>query len=206
MKLVMGGLAAAMLLAFAVGTASARRFQVSEQRFYVIWSSLEFEGGLFIPVKCPVTLLGSFHSRTISKVSGQLIGHITHVDVREASCTNGSATALKETLPWHVQYNSFAGGLPAITSVRVALVGAKFLVEIPGVIACLYTTTQERPAFGAITISGGDATTLAASGEISGIRLPESPNACPTGRFQGSGNVRAGSEPSTTRIRVTLVQ
>jgi hypothetical protein len=201
MKLVMGGLAAAMLLAFAVGTASARRIQVSEQRFYFIWSSLEFEFGTGSAISCPVTLLGSFHSRTIAKVSGQLIGYLTHVDVREASC---SMRALIETLPWHVQYNSFAGPLPAINRVRLALVNARFLF---GGIACLYTATQARPAFADIPLSGGEASTLTASGAMPlAARLVEFLE-CPENiNFLGTGNVRAGSESSTTRIRVTLVQ
>jgi hypothetical protein len=202
MKLVMGGLAAAMVLAFAVGTAAARRIQVSEQRFYVIWSSLEFEFGTGSAISCPVTLLGSFHSRTMAKVSGQLIGYVTHVDVGEPSC---SMRALRETLPWHVQYNSFAGALPAITRVRVALINTGFLFG--GGIACLYMGTQARPAFADIPLSGGEAPTLTAGGAMTLAATLAESLGCPESiTFAGSANVRAGSESSTTRIRVTLVQ
>jgi hypothetical protein len=208
-RLLCAALAATMLLSFAVN-AQGRRLSSSESRFYIIWTSLELTAaGGIVRVLCPVTLLGSYHSRTISKVSGQLIGFINHAEINGPACTGGHSTILRETLPWHVQYNSFAGTLPTITSVRQQIVGARFLIESnlsPGGV-CTSTTTQSEPGFGRIAIgASGEAREVTAEGEIlsTGATCPISGE---RGRFSGvSRPVVGGSESSTTRIIVRLVQ
>jgi hypothetical protein len=110
-KLLFAALTATVFLSFAVGSASARRFELSNQRFLAIWTSLEFTIEGLSPVLCPVTLEGSYHSRTLSKVSGQLVGYITAANVNGPLCTNGSATVLRETLPWH---GDMVGRAPAV--------------------------------------------------------------------------------------------
>src|SRR5436853_3228582 len=118
-KLGLTALMAAMLLAAAIGTASARSLSVSNQSFRVTWSKLEFEGGLGIPTQCQVTLEGSFHSRTIAKVLRSLIGAITRAVVKTESCSGGRATV--GAPPWHVTYQGFTGTLPRILTVVIAL-------------------------------------------------------------------------------------
>ena len=61
------------------------------------------------------------------------------------ACASGSATLLTETLPWHVQYASFAGTLPNITAVRYNIIGfARRIREIIG-LTCLFRSTTAEP-------------------------------------------------------------
>ncbi len=211
-KVLLSGLAAALLLSVAIGSASARRIEVSERNFYVIWTPLQFgEPVLFVqPVRCPVTLLGSFHSRTISKVCGQLVGYVNHASVGlPSSCAGGEATILTATLPWHIRYASFAGTLPRITRVRLQLINAAFRVHVSGVNAnCLYVTSEAEPALGDVNVNEttGVVNNLEAL-NTARIRLHEGSEICPAnGEFRNAGRVVAGTESSTTAITVRLVQ
>jgi hypothetical protein len=107
---------AAAILAAAVSDASARRFEVSEQQINSIFSALEqvrFSSETYA-IECPLSLAGSFHSRTLSKVAGALIGYITNASVA-SECTPGGISGLAivlngvelvgevrspQTLPW----------------------------------------------------------------------------------------------------------
>jgi hypothetical protein len=207
-KLVFVALIATIALSFAISGAGARRIETSEQGFLVrispiIWSAAGNR------LSCPLTLEGSFHSRILSKVCGQLIGHISQAQIPvglEPPCQGGTARALTETLPWHVQYVSFAGRLPAITQIRFQVVGARFQTVIGGV-TCLAGGTQAHPGAGAINIGGG--------GEGNSIRaLPEFTiplggeficGFAGNGTFEGSGEVFTLRTPQA-RITVRLVQ
>jgi hypothetical protein len=129
---VKAGLAAmaAALLAFAVGTASARSLSTSSQQFRITWRVLEL--GSESLIRCAATMEGSFANRTIAKVARTLIGAITRASFKQESCTGGTVAAFNgvegynggtasNTLPWHVTYESFAGSLPNITAVNVLL-------------------------------------------------------------------------------------
>lgn len=202
-KLLLAGLAAALCLGALVSVASANRLAMSENHFRTIWGLLTFEAGVgFFNVKCPATIEGSFHSKTLSKTAEQLIGYVTRVSVNNAGCTSGHATALTAFLPWHVRYTAFTGTLPDITTMRVRLVGTGFLVESAG-FSCLYEGTTEA----SIDRNGG-------SGAIQGLdpigsiglkkQLPGF--TCPnTGELQGTGETFVQGSP-TIRITVTLVQ
>jgi hypothetical protein len=213
-KILLTALTAALVLGAAVSTASARRLETSNQSYLVNWPSLELVArdlfGVSHTVKCPVTLDGSFHSRTLSKVSGQLVGYITTAEVNNAACTGGHATVLRTTLPWHVRYDSFTGSLPSINGIRVQLIGAAFLVEIPPISTCLYRSTTESPAFGIINrdveTSVGRTLTADSTANIPlDTTVPHS-SGCPTsGRFQGTGEVFLQAD-WRTRITVRLVQ
>jgi hypothetical protein len=142
----------ALIFAAAIaGTASARRIEVNSQAFRIAWRSLRFFSGPGEPdVTCPVTMEGSFHSRTISKVSGQLVGYITRVTVApqtEPPCTyaNGARrlVILPELLPWHMRFDSFTGILPTIRTLKWQLIGAG--IEIEATELCLYKSTVARP-------------------------------------------------------------
>lgn len=221
-RILLGALVAALALSAAVGTASARRFQLSNQTFRVVWPLEEplifEEGGAAVQVKCQVTIEGSFHSRTLSKVCGQLVGFVTQARVKRP-CIEGAGWALNgierlpngnvpaTTLPWHIRYNSFVGTLPSITRIRLQLVGAAFLVRIAEAIGCLFRSTAAGPAFGSVNVEGaGTVTGLTA--EPSAIPLfaaLENPGLCPvTGSFRGTGS--ATVQNSATRITVRLVQ
>jgi hypothetical protein len=144
---VAAGLLAGMLMALAVSSASARRFEISNQAFRAVWSAMVFsnpEGS--VRVVCPATMEGSFHSRTISKVHESLVGYVTRAVIAEAQCQGGRARALPETLPWHVRYASFSGTLPAIRGVLFGVVGMSGLVEPVAGISCLYRSTELQQA------------------------------------------------------------
>jgi hypothetical protein len=207
-KLVLTALAAALLLASAVSSASARSLRVTSQLFRVTWSRLEFintETG--VTIRCQVTLEGSFHSATIAKVERALIGAITRATVKEASCTNGRARPNNETLPWHVTYENFAGTLPNITAVGLLLSRISFNLEIAGGLCTgrygiatdnISGTATRNTTSGAITtlapVAGRNTVTLERT--ISGICPPR-------GSFSGTGEVFQLN--TTTRISVTLI-
>jgi hypothetical protein len=143
---------APVFVAVVAGTAFGRRIEVNNQGFRIAWRSLRFFSGEGTPdLTCPVTMEGSFHSRTISKVSGQLVGYITRVTVApqtEPPCTytNGASrlVILNEMLPWHLRFDSFTGTLPAIRTLKWQIIGAGFSITTPFG-PCLYKSTTARP-------------------------------------------------------------
>ena len=154
-KLILAGLAATIVMAFATASASARNLSLSHGRlFNAIWSSLRFVSGGATAADCAVTLEGSFHYTTIAKVAHTLIGHITRA--RVGACASGSATVLTGRLPWHITYEGFEGALPDITGVRLLLIGAEFRIHerIFGTECLTATTTTER-AVGVARLSAG---------------------------------------------------
>jgi hypothetical protein len=138
-------------LVLGAGIASATRIELSNQTFRIVWQPMTItEGALF--TECPLTLEGTFHERTFTKVSGSLLGFVTRAIMNEAAC-RGSATArvLAETLPWHVRYDSFEGTLPNITGLRYQIIG----MAIQAVV-CLYQSNAERPVKIIEHIAGGE--------------------------------------------------
>jgi hypothetical protein len=191
-KLLLVGLAAAMLLSMAVGNASARNLSLNEQSFRAVWTPLEFVAG-GNTVKCNVTLEGSFHYRTIVKRADALIGFITRAIAN--TCTGGSATVLTATLPWHLPYEGFSGTLPNITDIRIKLVGASFNVFPTGAPrACLARTTTANPARGIANVgAGGRVTNLQAE---PGASIPLEEFFC---AFAGEGRF-IGTTSSLTKL------
>jgi hypothetical protein len=122
LKLLLAGLAAAVTLAVAVGSATAGRLATSELTFRATWTPLsiqsESEGGLII--ECNLTLEGSFHYRSIIKQARSLIGYVTKAAMThpcggagEAWVDNGTEQAglgvSANSLPWHVTYDGLSG-------------------------------------------------------------------------------------------------
>lgn len=196
--------AAALLLALAVGSASANRLSYSEQNFRIVWTRLIFsESGGGFPINCPVTLEGSFHSRTFAKTRDLLGGFITNAVVNNAACSEGHATILRASLPWHVTFQSFTGTLPNITSVRYNLIGAAFQIE-PGLgLVCLASSSVTSPAAGSASReAGGNITSLQPD---SSLAIPVTGALCPeSGIFSGSGEVFVQGS-SERRVRLTLI-
>jgi hypothetical protein len=87
-----------------------------------------------------MTLEGSFHSRTMTKTAGALVGYITRATIKRP-CTGGTVWAhngetnevlggtVSNTLPWHVRYNSFTGTLPNITAIAYELINVGYVVR-----------------------------------------------------------------------------
>ncbi len=213
-KLLLTTLTAAIVLAGLVGTASARRFEISNQLIRVTWSSLRFAertaaGGL--EVRCPVTLEGSFHSKTLSKVCGQLVGLISRAALTRAACTfNNNAESIEILAPeanrvWRLLYVGFVGPLPNITTIILKLIRASFRLGAFGV-GCLYESTNASSAQGSTELeAGGGVTGLRALNEH---RIPKHEGSellCPgSGIFEGAGTVTQLG--SSTGIVIKLVQ
>jgi hypothetical protein len=143
-KLLLAVVGATVLLGALVSSASAGRLSASTQTIRATWANMTFTGP-FGTTECEVTLAGSLHTRTITKTRGALIGFINRAELR-TPCRRGAATILRETLPWHVQYDSFAGTLPRITAISTRVIGASFQIN-EGFI-CLARTTAATPAIG----------------------------------------------------------
>ena len=217
-KLCFTALTAALLLASAIATTSARNLSVSNQRFRVTWQELDFATDI-LTITCHVTLEGSFHYRTIVKRERTLIGYITQVAVLRP-CRNGEAWAangreahprlgtLANTLPWHITYEGFTGTLPCITSILLLLRGARFKIHGPFNTLGLYGDATDN-------ITGAARRDLV-TGAITHLEPVAGRNTarlvnCLGGICPASGtfaNRRAGQVfllESTTRIIVTLI-
>jgi hypothetical protein len=198
-------LVAVLIMFVATGVASATRLSTSSSSFRIQWNPLIFAAGGGVSMSCPLTLAGSFHSRTFSKVSGQLVGYINVAQFgAPETCMGGQMRARSETLPWHVQYNSFSGALPRITGVTVTFVGMRF--EIVAGSRCEAGTTQAHPLFARANVneSTGRVESFAVLGEHTIPLGGEFVCSFVTpGRFLGSGTIDNGSN---TAITVRLVR
>lgn len=218
-KLLLTALATALVLASVVGTASARRIELSYQHILALWREMKFEGGGGANVLCAVTLESSFHSKTLSKVNGQLVGYITEVHVghpcstNEAWALNGTevigGVTVSNTLPWHLRFMSFTGTLPRITSITLLIVGAAFLVNIIGN-QCLYKSTEASPATAIANVNAeGQVTEITAGGTIP--LFVTLVGFCPANGILSGTSVRVGRQPEPREseyrpITVRLVQ
>jgi hypothetical protein len=207
-RLAATGFMAALLMALAVSSASAGRLSVSNQSLRITWATIEFfaEGGSEATVRCHLTLEGSFHSRTIAKVVGSLLGYITRAIIApREQCTGGAWTVLAATLPWHMTYDGFEGTLPNISGIRLGLRRTAYLTEVGLGTSCLYQEggagrtarfTAHREAGGRITGMTADETIRLA--RVSGTF------GCPTEQgFRGTGTVALLG--TTTPITITLI-
>jgi hypothetical protein len=203
-KLLAAALVATVVLGAAVVVALANRLSggnVLQGR--VTWTSMEFVGAGFFTIRCPVTLEGSAHSRTISKVSEALVGYVTSAFIRNEACTGAHATINGESLPWHVRYAGFTGTLPNIQTITDHVVGAKFTIEFFGS-KCQTTTTASSPGVKTGTREfGGVLTGVTLSGTVPMVAAPGTSCAVTTGRLIGTG---VPTDQAGARITVTLVQ
>jgi hypothetical protein len=207
-KLILAGITASLLMGFAVSSATAGRISTSNTKLRITWASLTFSSlESEAQIRCPLTLEGSFHSATVRKTRGALIGALTRATVKGESCTGGTATTLQESLPWHLTWESFSGTLPRIEGITFLLRRYEFRLEVSS-ITCLYLDQNRpeenlalqarvNPETGQVTT--GTAFTSRYASWRSGSAF------CPRrGVFEGEGQVfLLGS--STTRITVTLI-
>jgi hypothetical protein len=213
-KLILAALTAALALGALVSAATATRLAISNQLFRVTWTGLIFEGGSGSgQVRCPVTMEGTFHSRTIVKNTESLIGFVTSATIREPSCTGGLLTVLQASLPWHIWYDGFSGRLPNIREIHLRMLRAAFKMHsnLNGQ-ECLYTATAASPMKGWINLN-------TTTGLVESLRPNEEPNAgipitsgntgflqCPTAGFLVGRSDTIGVQGNTaTKITVTLV-
>lgn len=101
-------------------------------------------------ITCEVSLNGSLN-RSVAKRAGVSVGSVSVASA--ANCRNGTVIFLSP--PWEVQYVSFSGTLPSISSGRLKLVGAAFLVNTLGGLAqCLYRGDPQATSTGGTTATG----------------------------------------------------
>jgi hypothetical protein len=202
---------AVMMLAVAVGAASANKLSLSNTRFRITWTSLTGAGGGF-EVECVVTVEGSFHSATIAKVSQALIGQITRANVGQCGgdgriyALNGSEVLLgrtvTNTLPWHVKYETFVGTLPRFEKIIVNIVGASFLAEIFG-FNCLYRSTAARAWSGAFLVNPESRVIGFIIRELEPLPLNEGEIFCPTSISpSGLGGVQLLGQVTSIFVRL----
>jgi hypothetical protein len=189
-RIMLAVLGTTLLSAGLVGSASAGRLQTSSQRVKATWARLEFRGG-FGTVECEVVVEGSFHARTIAKTTGALTGSITVATITR--CARGTATVLRETLPWHVQYQSFTGTLPNITSISARVVEIAFVMR--------------EPTFGVTCLARGPGTISFGQAAGGVIVQATAGGTTPCGSFSGTlgGSTTNVDNGSGARVTVTLI-
>jgi hypothetical protein len=204
-KLIMTGLTAIALLASLTASGAARNFEFSNTSFRVAFTPISFgEPFGFFTVRCNVTMEGSFHARTIPKVSRSLIGYVTRGTVAhpctggEAWAWNGTEGALTgaSTLPWHLSYEGFIGTLPNITGIRILLRNFKFTMST---FACLGTYAPTNTN-GTINVAADRTMTLTPGTESHSIIE----GSCPAGRFSGTSS-RITLEGTSNPISIRLI-
>jgi hypothetical protein len=203
-KLLLAALTAAVTLGALVSSSTANRLALSSQGYKATWPSFELVGGPFGTVRCPVTMEGSFHSRTLSKVSEQLVGYVSGVTVGTTSCTGGRARALLEALPWHVRYETFIGTLPEITAIELKIKFVTLIVESANLF-CLYTASATSPMK---VIVNRNTTTHAATSmrinEAAGIPKSSGGGLCPNPEILRGTTNSLTQQGSTNEINIIL--
>ncbi len=190
-KLLLAVVSAAVLLGALTSAASARNLSSSSQTTTTLWRRMDFTGDISGTTECEVKLSGSFHSRTMAKVTTTLIGYITEATVLR--CARGSATINQASLPWHRRYRSFTGTLPSITGLSETISGSEWTLRGPSGITCTVTGATLVLAY---VLSSGTVTSASVSS---------------TGRCGGFFTTTlAGTETNVTdgsgaRITVTLI-
>jgi hypothetical protein len=192
-KLLLAGFAAALMLTMAVTSATANRLSTTSRTFRVVWNPLTIgtTSGIAGPIRCPLTIEGSFHSATIRKTAGALIGYVTRGTTVAAACRNGTMTINQGALPWHVRYRAFNGTLPTFEGVQLAFVGFEFRLNAGG-LNCTTATTAAEPL---VTTALTNAT-----GAIIGMRVEERFTIPLEGAFCGFGGRGAFSGTGTTTV------
>lgn len=190
---------ATLIFAVGVGNASANNLSTNATRWRVVWSPLTMSFTSGSTVRCNVTMDRSFHSSTMRKIVGALIGGVTGATF--SSCL--SNTVLTATLPWHIRYRGFTGTLPNITGVRQEIVGMGIRFVVGGSVPCLLTSTVENPWVETVYVSG---TRVIGIGADPTAVLPLEGFFCPWGgeaTFSGTGTVsRAGTTVHDVTIRL----
>lgn len=201
MVAVISGIA---LMAAVGGSASARSLSSSSQTLRGTFREVVFTADATgSRATCALTIEGSFHSRTIVKAAYSLTGYITASNI--GSCVAGGVTVLRETLPWHTKYESFAGTLPNIASIRILVTGIAFRVQPSGSPACLFRTTDAEHGGARFNREAGGALTTI---EVGPSRIT-SQEGCAFG-FRTTGTISGNSTGftalnSANRITVTLI-
>jgi hypothetical protein len=189
---------AALVLGIAASVASAGRLEMSSNNFRLTFARVKIESDFNPNVNCPVTMEGSLHSRTISKVAGSLVGYITSARLGTCEESMQRATILQESLPWHVRYRSFSGRLPEISKTSFDIIGFNIRTQSLSN-PCLLRTTVSEPLLLHLFREAGGAISEA---ELEARRLP-TPCIAFVEIIARSGTVTVLS--GSTRVTVRLI-
>lgn len=221
-KLIVAVLVAFTALVVSVGTAAATRLSLSNRSIRVVWSSFEYvTGGEAGPtIRCRVTLEGSFHESTISKVEASLIGYITAAQVRRP-CTGGTAWfyngsesnevltgTFTTSLPWHITYEGFNGALPTPSAIRMLLILGRIMARgtFLGLfrLLCAYRSSSSQNITITYNLGAGGGVT---NPQISSAELTsESRGGCPRGRIRSpAGDGTLSTLGTINAVSITLV-
>jgi hypothetical protein len=199
-RLAVASSIAVCIFAFAVNTANANRFEISNQNWRGVYENFTIQWEV-IRIRCPLTLEGSFHSKVISKIVNSLVGYVTRA-IFQAPCEETTVTALNATLPWHEIYESFSGTLPQIRTFNTQIVGFQYLISLFGG-SCLYGSPMTRPAFQTMAI---ESTLISSNIRGASVRLSGGITCPEEGRTTWSGSGGLTVLGTTTPITVRLVQ
>jgi len=195
-KLLLAVVGATVLLGALVASASAGRLEISSLNTRVTWARINYTGG-FGTVECEAVIEGTYHSRTIVKTTGSLVGYVTAANITR--CARGGATVNRETLPWHDRFNGFTGTLPNITTVGGRVVGTSWRIREPTFgITCTATAEENHAIIGNYTLSAGTVAEVSVGITGGGISC---------GSFEGtlSGNTTNADNRSGARLTVRLI-
>jgi hypothetical protein len=206
------GVAAGIAFLMAAHVAGASTLSASARPVRAVWpeeSKLHFSNtAAGIEVACAVTMEGSFHSSTIAKTRGSLVGYITRaIQAPIETCQKTNITnvlVLTASLPWHVRYDSLTGTLPSITGIRFQTVGVAILVTGFGQ-SCLYRSSVAGPAFAIANREVGGAITSLSAEEGSSIPLMAGGALCPATATYSGAATRVTVLSETASIRITLI-
>jgi hypothetical protein len=196
-QLLLAAIVATVLVGALAGSAPARTFFTTSQTLRTAFTSVTFRNAFGILAACPLTLEGSLHSIRIAKVRESLIGLVTRAEL--GTCSTGSMSVLRETLPWHTRYESFTGTLPNISAIKVGIVGLRVRIREP-LLPCLITTTEENP--GIATFSREVLTRTLTTETLGGTGIEETCGHLVTIESTRDPVTALGS---ATRVTVTLI-
>lgn len=193
-KALFAAMAASVLLGALVSSAAARNISTSSPSWRATFSAvrLDFPVGI---IGCSATLEGSFHTRTLAKIAGSLVGYVTRATL--GACDWGSHTILTETLPWHMTYRNFTGTLPNISSAGFNVIGWSQRIRESAFISCLFRSTVARPALLTFYVSSRVARSAGVGGTI--------PSDCGTDVGLSSDSAPVTVAGAATTITVTLI-
>jgi hypothetical protein len=183
-KLIVTALAATALFASLAASATARNISITNRNIRVVFEPLAFNSEV-ARVSCRVTMEGSFHCATISKVNRALIGYISRATSDAGTCRSSAfsitGVVRQETLPWHLTYLGFRERLPAAILILL-LENAGFLLRnVPFLGRCDYIVRAD--AFVNGPLGGGINEGNAHVKPNEATRYRSATGGCPEGTF-----------------------
>jgi hypothetical protein len=191
-KLLFAAVTATVLLSALVASAAARNLELTAIEKEAVWARMNFTSG-FGTIECEVVFELSFHSKTLRKVNGALLGRITEASVRR--CSRGGATVNGGSLPWHDRYAGFNGTLPNVTSVRKLVGEGEWRFREPTFGTTCTVRREESSIVISYAVSGGTIINSSVSGS----------NRCGGVAVEFSGTTTQITNGAGARISIDLI-